>query len=532
MKRMKEIWKQFLLWIGAATLLVTAGCAKAPAEDVAAKKNTDQIVEIALVGNEASGEIAQADNAGLRAAYGIPDRYTAELSGESGRLLLHSDVEITVPGVANMPTVRVEHGRFSQDLVSRMFAVLCGDTPMYLFPEMASKERISTLIAQCKQELAELEAQQGLDASYRVAQTELLTQMLADYEAQYQKAPDKVDLVQTDGTLQTRKLPSSDTNGAPSGTLTVLDAISAPYDDDAMLFSVDNDAVYENTDVYIREDAEGNIMVSAPRSGSTFQYHRAGAMRQMDVHRDCYCIGNVTEQSLSGGTPAESTLSVTPQQARAAVEAFLSAAQIPDMAIMSVYLYESRELAADGSLMPSPSPIPDGSPAKPTYGQEGQCYAVRCVRKVNGVPVESTEAYSEHNQIEWWYESLWFNVDDAGISNIDWMAPLHMTKTEAESTALIPWTQVQEIFEKMFMVAYGSLAQQVDDPVEFTLNRVELSLQRINDEGEYTSGLLVPVWNFYGWYTNNREEPGDEILFPLISINAIDGSVIDVNKGF
>ena len=155
-----------------------------------------------------------------------------------------------------------------------------------------------------------------------------------------------------------------------------------------------------------------------------------------------------------------------------------------------------------------------------------------CVRKVNGVPVESTEAYSEHNQIEWWYESLWFNVDDGGISNIDWMAPLHMTKMEAESPALLPWTQVQEIFEKMFMVAYGSLAQQIDDPVEFMLNRVELCLQRINDEGEYTSGLLAPVWNFYGWYTNNREEPGDEILFPLLSINAIDGSVIDVAQGY
>ena len=58
----------------------------------------------------------------------------------------------------------------------------------------------------------------------------------------------------------------------------------------------------------------------------------------------------------------------------------------------------------------------------------------------------------------------------------------------------------------------------------------------IIDKNSFTDGILVPVWNFYcaetlvetDGYVRNL----DSSYHPDITINAVDGSVIDVFKGY
>ena len=61
------------------------------------------------------------------------------------------------------------------------------------------------------------------------------------------------------------------------------------------------------------------------------------------------------------------------------------------------------------------------------------------------------------------------------------------------------------------------------------------------ERDSFTTGLVVPVWNFYGATTMTKKlsAEGEDIAFvqdmgyiPLISINAIDGSVIAVQQGY
>jgi hypothetical protein len=56
------------------------------------------------------------------------------------------------------------------------------------------------------------------------------------------------------------------------------------------------------------------------------------------------------------------------------------------------------------------------------------------------------------------------------------------------------------------------------------------------ERDSYTTGLLVPVWNFFGTSTSQRDgrEPNvsDQGDYPFMTINAIDGSVIDIGKGY
>ncbi len=463
--------------LAGAFLLIGCQSQNEPLE--AAQKNTEQIIEIAQVGNGASDTSVAADHAAQCAAYGVPERYVAELSGEDGRLLVHADVEITVPKTASMPTARVENGRFSQEMVSRLFKALCGNTTMYLHPDGA--------------------------------------------------LPENADLVRSDGALLSRELPTPEgRSNAPVGTMTFLDATSAPYDDNAATFWVNNDAGYKSIGVSPFADAQGNTQVYAPQSGSSLQFHRAGAAQLMEPHNaSTYYVCDVTQAALNDSMPEESILTITPRQALHTVTSFFTETGISDMAIQQIILFSTKQPPQGDHAL-----LPDSSASQEDTESERQCYAIRCLRKVNDVSVESTEAYSEYEGIRWWYESLWINVDNEGISNLVWNAPLNVTMLESENTALIPWPQAQEVFEKMFMVAYDFLAKDADTKVEFTIRRVELCLQRINDQGAFTNGLLIPVWNFYGWYTDSTEVPTDEILFPLISINAIDGSVIDVNQGF
>ena len=79
-----------------------------------------------------------------------------------------------------------------------------------------------------------------------------------------------------------------------------------------------------------------------------------------------------------------------------------------------------------------------------------------------------------------------------------------------------------------------------DDLLRATLNidRIQLELQRVTEENAIEYGLVIPVWNFYGEYVSEYEwatfssKPPYDLPGALLTINAVDGSVIDPQKGY
>ena len=95
---------------------------------------------------------------------------------------------------------------------------------------------------------------------------------------------------------------------------------------------------------------------------------------------------------------------------------------------------------------------------------------------------------------------------------------------------------MEKIIGQMFRVKYephpGSTSIN-----EYEIDRLELSLRRVMEQDNVENGLLIPVWDVYGfhWYS----EP--DIDLPkmrftdnqsLLTINAIDGTIIDLSKGY
>ena len=262
--------------------------------------------------------------------YGCPEHWQMELSGADGKLTVAADIPITLPDVMSMPMARVSAGRFSQDTVYKLFHALCGDTPMYRLPVEMTKASYLEQIAAVEQKLAAMDYEQFPDD---YAQAQKVLQKLRDDCAQ---APDSVPLTEADGTLETARRESAQSDAA-SGNYTYMNAQSNPHIRDTMSFSVCNDAEYENTEVYSYQDEYGNTQIIAPSSDSRISFSRNMVEADRFIAGQKNVLADVTDASLSGSS-TETILKTTPAQARQRVEDLLSSVGIEGMAIDRVEL--------------------------------------------------------------------------------------------------------------------------------------------------------------------------------------------------
>jgi hypothetical protein len=261
-------------------------------------------------------------------------------------------------------------------------------------------------------------------------------------------------------------------------------------------------------------------------------------------------------------------LKTTPAQAKALVEQKLAAAGIDNMAVVAMYLTDDENLGNyDGLISPA----------------EHYAYELYLCRMVNGIPVSyirgasgnmedideamkgaetsgelDTEAFSSIG--EWSYETINVMVDDTGVISFDWASPLNIGETVVANSALLPFADISAKFEQQIQIEYETQANdEYIAYISFTVTRVALEYQRIAEQNSIENGLLVPVWNFYGTCsamsagsteitpegyevitTNGNGEDisqgflnGDGVYaYPLMTINAIDGSIIDITQGY
>lgn len=223
--------------------------------------------------------------------------------------------------------------------------------------------------------------------------------------------------------------------------------------------------------------------------------------------------------------------------------ALLAAIGADDMAVGSVELvlhttleagYDLQDAAEREAYQAAEQALLDG-----LYDDRitGVSYTVRCVRQVNGVPVTSDtlssyldDAYAR----QWYYESFTVEVCKDGICAVEWSSPYTVTEIVAEDTALLPFSEVEQVVGRMFRARHDP---GPDSAARFayTVDRIVLSLRRIAEPGGVESGLLVPVWDVYG--ACESAYPGEpavtlESAASLLTVNAIDGSVIDLDRGY
>jgi hypothetical protein len=141
----------------------------------------------------------------------------------------------------------------------------------------------------------------------------------------------------------------------------------------------------------------------------------------------------------------------------------------------------------------------------------------------------------------WSYEDMIFAIDDSGIVAFEWKSPYKVIETVTENSNLLSFKDAMSVFDNMSLVVNAWEGYAEGSPnltgIEINVDRIQLGLTRVTEPNKRNSGLLVPVWDFFGTITQVSEVNGQTKKFyegyvPILTINAIDGSVINRSVGY
>lgn len=399
----------------------------------------------------------------------IPDgKYVFSTTGLGGRLSIDVSAEIDRPDVDSIAIYRVKAGGFTQDVVSKAFNCLFDGKRVY-----------------------------------------------AAYDASVD------ELIPSDGTLSAQRIEGF-------GDRLVLDA-DAP----------DNST--EPKDLY------WNMYVMTPKAGAE-NSSGLGCLMQFDYHTRIKPIPAYNEQnciriSSNGDTSPEAldNIGFGLAEAKKRCDGFFEAIGLAgeyglgysflvDDTGMGIYSGDGRKL---------------GAPA------ENYAYRLYYTRVVNGVKCLVNEGKSIDDMsdgIPWPYETVCFTVDRRGLQ-LCWESPLEIIDTVHTDPVLKPFSEILNTFESMMKIKFEDVTNRMTDGtgrMDITIDTMQLGLVRVREkDGDGLTGLLVPAWIFYGNnriisedgftrydYSDGSASSWNKEPFPMLVINAVDGTIIDLSNGY
>jgi beta-lactamase regulating signal transducer with metallopeptidase domain len=408
----------------------------------------------------------------LRQRFSIPERLQAELANEGDTVRVHIDAAIDVPDVGAAAVYSAEYSPFTQEQLEKMHQALLGGAQIYE-PIPLSREDIAQQIVLTQAEIADAK-KRGDDVWKAKMEREL-----KGLQEQYANTPENI--MPTPAELKLRPKDDGDGRGQYDELY-----VMAEVDGRRFSFFVTNSAAYNYAEL-IEEKA-----------GSMIGYN---------------------SQPLE--TPQG--LAVSLEDARRQAET------------IAARLDGDMELAA---ATVGVEPVPDGR----------QVWMFAFTRSVGGFPTPYDSRDVNDNLASdapyQPYERLWIMIDDKGVAGMRWTSQMKLTGTV--NAVLLPYAEIEAKARQMLLAnSQGrfEISKKVSKFLDVKVDRVTLGLMRINVPDKPGQYLLVPVWDFFGknipdtsgYPDVKKQNAPDYENMPsqsLLTINAIDGSVIDRSKGY
>ncbi len=528
--------KQNKLLAAALSLLLLTGCAENPDSDIIVHKDMEKLIDEAQ-----QTDASKADLDELRQE----THYSADFESSSLHVKIHADAEIIMPDAERLSVIRVEKEQFSQEFVNRVRAELIGDQPIWdgklqmLRTKADILEDIGTQREQMKNPPAEI-APENIE-NYREEQQRHIDERL---QPEYNAAPEEIVFSDypSDGLLHPLKEKCEEENREAGGTASPDAYYTRKYEmihDGELLSCVTDGADGMYAMLYVSNSPDSGSTLSFCRTplgltgGGTVGLDFVTGKKSMlfglpENTLEYYCGCNRKYEQLPGNTTA---LSQTDAQKQA--EQLLSALGLSDFALYEGGLY--TETINFASAFSDLNPVSDDDPF---YYRTS--YILRYFRHIDGVPLlrgggKITDDDESYRRKAWSDEMIEIRVDDNGIIGFVYESPLKMLETTVSASALKPFSEIRETFEQMAPMMTASDIQEFS--VETNVTDIILSYIRIAEKDSYDTGYAVPVWGFYGTRASVTEH-GDRIEISgygqnlIMSINAIDGSVIIPGKGY
>jgi hypothetical protein len=176
-------------------------------------------------------------------------------------------------------------------------------------------------------------------------------------------------------------------------------------------------------------------------------------------------------------------------------------------------------------------------------------YFTRSINGVNQTYCANSISYNQYAE-PWEYVNFYVIVNDSGIVEINWRSTgSELGEQISDNSELLSFDEIQQIAEQQFSNGNIDFSRGFDDESDFS-NLIEMNLKidevtlgyarvELSDGGGY---VMIPAWDFFGSYTAiiladdkksiKYSEQSEYYMQSYLTINAIDGSVIDRSLGY
>ena len=521
-----------------AAMLLTA-CQQNPDSGIVVHKDMEKVIAEAENSDDSKADLAE-----IHSETG--EHYQNEYTNDQLRVTVKVDADVAVPDTDKLSVLRVKQHAFTQDEVDRVRKALLGDAELIDGPASSrrTKREIEQEIADVRADYTDRIANSPDEAEAWQSEMNLL---LADLQNEYETAPDEPVSVASDGRLNSVAEKYAENPGDPywkwEHDLNADGQVMMVMTKDRSAnFYVQNNANYSNkiefTTSQVGPQSTNGVVVGIDPTEYDIRDFSPADREQLppNLYTHGYMMQGESLKQVEGDS-----CTLSQEDAEQKAQDFMKTVGIKDFALSEGDKY-------------SEILIKSGTEAKNTEYYYRTCYILRFCRMINGVMLRQDsgmkEDFGDNNQAFtkrlWPQEVIEFTIDDNGIVGFKWCAPLDITETVVDSAAMKPFSDIRATFEKMLPIANTS----EHGPVRIDIDKIQLSYSRISERDSFDTGLVVPVWGFLGNYTlgtsdsMTADEAKNQGLDPnafydlhttygsQLSINAIDGSVIDGALGY
>lgn len=419
-------------------------------------------------------------------AYTFPEKFTGDWTGQEGKLTIHADAQVVAELGTALPTATVEPREFTQEDVDNLLKVFLKGEPLY--SHVQTKQELQGHLDYINSPDWTSDPGKPSDPASLEARRKELN---AWYTAEIAKAPEEKPIL--------HGFSDSDDPKRIGGTATV-DGIK--------------------WEVSIRNDIDGG-WTAAYIERTDYKY-RDYSIQLPDASK---------EESIARGNALMQALGL---QNFVLTDAQQWSVELPgDNGIWRLYYAPTVNGFPIAGARQDITQTHDG-----TVYQDYQYWDYACKDSENP------------DTVSWYLENILLDVGKDGVLCFAWTAPSTQPVVQQPQSALLPFEEIASIANTMLPeVIVGPKETPLtqldqyngfDTRMDVDITKVSLSLMRIRDKGSL-QGTIVPVWDFWGtsdWYdaepnAYGYQEKGMNYEYqPMLTLNAVDGTVVDRQLGY
>ncbi|MDD3796028.1 MAG: DUF6034 family protein [Lachnospiraceae bacterium] len=477
------------------------------------------------IGN-ASGNAGTAESP-LRKALGAPERYQNDFKDATGNLSVKTDAVVEIPDANQVSAVSVSQHPFDQAQIDLITKTFFPDGVIYRLDDLFAMTK-----SECMAKLEELKgyvAQGNLDPyNYGTDENGNLNydiyEAISSLEEEYENAPEERTLTEVTPELTPWE---SDTS----------DGESLPRDFYGLVKQPDETEYVYTLKTYDSMPMDISI-VKVHEDPKTKEKQYQSGSRWMEYYVICNAIsehGNTGWQNVPTEEEFKNTLGITLEEAQTEAEAKLSELGLTDMKLNNW----------DYGILGMEHPNDRGDDFTSEVVDEGMI--LHYTRVVNQLPITYTQAMGgsledmNSDMQTWCYEMVDFVVTKDGIDSVSLWNLYDIGETRTENLSLMSFADIIKVYEKMILIQNAAMMDYAET-ARINIDRITFGYTRIYEPATSSqTGILVPAWDFFGGISQSiRDEDGTLQEYPhegfktnsQITINAIDGSIIDRSLGY